>query len=65
MIRGRDSTLERTYDFVRFGKAASRLFGKHQLAIGLHIEDAAAAGNEFRINPEGFLDRCRQTGGFR
>ena len=47
-----------------FRKLTGLMLRVNQLAVDLHVEDAAAALDQFGINPCRCFDCVRQTGGF-
>ncbi len=55
--------LEGLDDFSIFRKSAGLMFAVDQVAVGLDIEDAAAALDQFALDAELVLDCFRQTDG--
>jgi hypothetical protein len=55
--------LERLDDLSIFGKSPGLMFAVDQVAVGLDIEDAAAALDQFALDAELVLDCFRQTDG--
>ncbi|GEM_PF-2481179 len=56
--------LQLAEDFVVLGELAGLMLRVDESAIDLHIENPAAAFDEFGINPGSCFDCVRQTGGF-
>lgn len=52
-------------DLIMFGKSARFKFRVNHIAVGDHIEYAAATGDELCIDPENTPQFVRQTGGSR
>jgi len=52
-------------DLRMFGKSARFELGVNHIAVGDHIEYAAATGDQLCIDPENTLNFIRQTGGSR
>ena len=55
--------LQRREDFTVFGEAIELMFGEEKVAVGVHIENAAAALDERGFVTRRILDLGRQTGG--
>ncbi len=47
-----------------FWEFAGLMLAVNQIAVDLHVEDAALTGDHLAINTEVLLNLCRQTGGF-
>lgn len=57
------SSLQFFYYFIVLGESARFELGVNHVAVGDHIEYAAATGDQLCIDPENTLEFIRQTGG--
>ena len=61
----RSSLRQLTQNFLMCRKLTGLVLTVDESSIQLHVEDSSSASDQFRIDAGRFLDRFRQTGGFR
>jgi hypothetical protein len=59
------SLLQLFDDLIMFGKSARFELGVNHVAVGDHVEYAAATGDQLCVDPKNSLEFIRQTGGSR